>query len=167
MRRTIALLAVFGLTLLGLAAPAVADSDARPFKADIGGELFWTPDGECPITGLRTNAVGVGNATHLGKMTMTSDHCTPPELDYGVGDMVWTAANGDEIYLDYWGTCDDFSSLQVGEVLICTVEFDVVGGTGRFDDVDGSGEGYVHIVWLGITAPSMPAWWVYEGILGY
>lgn len=167
MRKRLALLTIMGLLLFGLAAPAGADSDARPFKATVVGTVSWTPDAECPPTLLSTDSAGVGNATHLGKMAMASEHCTPPGLDYGPGFMVFTAASGDELHFEYGGTCPPFMDLPIGDLLTCTVDWDVVGGTGRFAYAQGSGSGYVSIVWEGLIVPTMDAWWTLEGTIGY
>jgi hypothetical protein len=168
----LALLAVVGLILVGLAAPAGAEFDERPYKATMSGEVFWMPDPDCLAVnpwGISTHSSASGNATHLGNVTMSSGHCTPAadSTIYAGGEMVITAANGDQLYFDYGGTCPTLDQLVVGETFSCTVDFDVVGGTGRFIRAEGSGNGLVYVDFLGLGAPSMPAWWVFEGTIGY
>lgn len=174
MRRMLALLAVLGLMLIGLAAPAGADSDARPFKATFSGELYWTEDFGCASATsppVRTNFDVVGKATHMGKTTMTGSHCTPGGMDYGPSVMTLTAANGDEIEVVYGGTCEPWFDLETGDILRCTVEIgDVVGGTGRFTDATIDGSGMLWIGWIVSgegPADRMPARWVYEGTVEY
>lgn len=172
MRRTLIMVTVLALTLGGLAAAAGADSNDRPFKAELSGEAFWEPDPDCLAVnpmGLRTMSAAQGNATHLGNVTVSSGHCTPaPDSTiYSGGDMVMSAANGDELHFDYGGVCPLVGDLVVGEVFSCTVVAEVTGGTGRFTGATGSLSGHAYVEFLGIGTPSMPAWWVYEGTIGY
>ena len=172
MRKAIVLFAVLALALVGLGAIAGADSGDRPFKASFDGEVYWVLDEGClsvnPM-GLRTMSAAPGKASHLGKTTMTSGHCTPGEEDtvYGPGAMTFVAANDDELYLDYGGVCPLARDLVVGEPFSCTVEAEITGGTGRFEDASGWLEGAVVVDFLGFGEPSMPASWIYSGRIGY
>lgn len=173
MRKTLAVLAVLSLMLIGLAAPAGAKPDERPFKAVFSGDLFWTEDLGCASATsppLRTNFDVAGNATHMGRTTMSGSHCTPGGLDYGPSVLTFTAANGDTIDVAYWGTCEPWFDLESGDVLPCTVEMEAVGGTGRFADATLEGSGMLWITWLvsgGMPADTMPGWWAIEGTVGY
>jgi hypothetical protein len=167
MRRVLVLLAVLGLLIVGLAGPVGADSSARPFKAELHGDMMWGLDAECPITGVRTSSYAVGSVSHMGKTTMTGDHCTPAGMTYGVGEMVLVAANGDEVEAEYWGECPPYMELPIGEVLTCTMDFEITGGSGRFAGAHGSGTGSVSLIWLGIGEPQTTAWWTWEGTIGY
>lgn len=79
-----------------------------------------------------------GQATHLGRFTGTVEHCT--QLDFSTGHtttsdgaMVFTAANGDEL----WGTYDGETGVSglVEEHMVFN------GGTGRFASASGGGLG--------------------------
>ena len=133
------LLAVSGLLIAMVAAPAGAKSDARPFKAFMTGEMFWEVEvEECEgVTpdAVRSNMDATGRVSHLGRSTMTGRHCTPAGAEYGPSVATLVAANGDEVYMDYSGVCPALT-LPIGDVLTCSFVFDVVGGTGRFDGAD-------------------------------
>ncbi len=168
MRKMFALLAVSGLLIAMVAAPAGAKSDARPFKAFMTGEMFWEVGvDECVgVTpeAVRSNMDATGRVSHLGHSTMTGRHCTPAGAEYGPSVATLVAANGDEVYMKYHGECPPFPEL--GEVLTCSFEFEVDRGTGRFADATGEGSGTLSIVWLG-PVPSAPAWWTWTGTIGY
>jgi hypothetical protein len=77
------------------------------------------------------------------------------------------AANGDEVHIKDEGVCPPWMDLPIGEVLTCTLEFDIVGGAGRFADATGEGSGTASLIWLGITEPKTDAWWSWTGTIGY
>jgi hypothetical protein len=73
---------------------------------------------------VTTLGEGTGEATHLGRVTVAWSHC-PEEPDYIMdGQMILTAADGDQLYGTY--DHDNLSSITV------------TGGTGRFSDATGS-----------------------------
>lgn len=166
MRKVLVLFAVTGLLLTMLAAPAIARPDARPFKATMYGEMSWHETTECPGP-VYTHSEATGNVSHLGRSVMSGDHCTPAGNEYGPGEMKLIAANGDEVHIEYEGVCPPWMDLPIGEVLTCTLEFDIVGGTGRFADATGEGSGTASLIWLGITEPRTDAWWSWTGTIGY
>ncbi len=59
-----------------------------------------------------TTINSAGTAAHLGRVSVTQSHCTiinvfaPPPMPatFGDGEMVITAANGDELWLAYSGS---------------------------------------------------------------
>ena len=171
MRKIFALLAVSGLLIAMVAAPAGAKSDERPFKAFMTGEMSWDDTAfEClPLTGIpvRTGMEATGQVSHLGRSTLVGSHCTPAGSDYGPGEMTLIAANGDEVDITYGGVCPDYADFPLDEVFTCTLEFDIDGGTGRFADAHGSGEGTMSIIWVGVGQPSTTAWWSWVGTIGY
>jgi hypothetical protein len=144
---------------------------ARPFKAFMTGEMTWDETAfEClPITGIpvRTGMEATGWASHLGRSTLAGSHCTPTANDYGPSEMTLVAANGDEVHMGYQGVCPPFMDLPIGDVLTCSLEFDIVGGTGRFADATGEGSGTVSLVWLGVGEARTSAWWTWTGTIGY
>ena len=68
------------------------------------------------------------------------------------------AANGDELFLGYSGTCNELGS--------CSIDAHVTGGTGRFEDASGHAAFTVQF-----AAPqadgSIVGVWVWTGSLGY
>ena len=82
-----------------------------------------------------TDFVGSGHATHLGKYTEVGSASFSPTADPTVlrvdAWVVLTAADGDRLYETITGELD----LLTG-ALTATVTY--VGGTGRYDDADGS-----------------------------
>ncbi len=162
MRRTLLVLVVV-LVFAGFVPAAGADSDARPFKGSMTGVLTFELDSSCPIF-LRTNSAAVGTASHLGLMTMTASHCTPPGTSITGGEMVLVAANGDEVYATYAGEVTPPGPDGVG---FAAVDFDIVGGSDRFMGASGAGEMTAWFVWAGIGVPEWPAGWAWEGTIGY
>jgi len=150
--------------------------DARPFKAFMTGEMSWAPDENCPEIGfppegVRSSMEATGRVSHLGRSTLTGTHCTPggiyyPDLDQPPSEATLVAANGDKVDMIYHGECPPLT-LDIGEVLICSFEFEVDGGTGRFEGATGRGSGTLSMVWLGFGEPRAPAWWSWTGTIGY
>jgi hypothetical protein len=112
--------AVLTATMLSIASPALAKSGGtlRPFHAS--GTFDCTP----------TDCTGSGNATHLGKVTLTNDATTI------------TAANGDQLtFVEDWST---FQYAYPGVAPCTPDEFRVqltssfAGGTGRFANATGT-----------------------------
>lgn len=171
MRKLFALLALSGLLIAMVAVPAGAQSDARPFKAFMTGELFWDETAfEClAVTGIpvRSYMDATGRVSHLGRTTLEGSHCTPQGNEYGPSVMTLVAANGDEVHMEYHGVCPPLDTVPIGGVLTCSLEFDVAGGTGRFADATGEGSGTLSLIWLGIGEPRTSAWWTWTGTIGY
>ena len=104
--------------------------------------------GEKPI--FKLTMIGEGNMTHLGKISTTMTFCNNrPTGAYWDTDIVFIAANGDELY----------ASVPEGQIYP-NDEYDVnyyaarfndkmyfTGGTGRFEDASGEGwtNAYVHL----------------------
>jgi len=79
--------------------------------------------------------------------------------------MTLAAANGDEVSITYSGAAP-FPGPGT-EVIVVEMDFEVVGGTGRFAGATGGGEMTGYIVFAGFDAPVWPASWVWEGTIGY
>lgn len=80
---------------------------------------------------------GVGNVTHLGKTKLRVDqfwgNTNFPILE-GEADVVFTAANGDELWADLYA----YNSLDfVAGIATVTGGGDFAGGTGRFSNAEG------------------------------
>ena len=114
-----------------------AKKHAVPFKA---GFETYEIDEEYPPpddgAAWRYYANGIGNASHLGKTILWQDQRWFgyfPE-NVGWGDMILTAANGDELWSIYtsshtWEEFPFFNITGVGEF---------TGGTGRFENATGN-----------------------------
>ncbi len=132
-----------------------AEHKQVPFRGSIQGVEIATV--EFPL--LFVDATGSGNASHLGRFTMTYelevDLLTRPFHTFG--SAVFTAANGDRLFTDIvgLGTPDgDFDSVVETHT--------ITGGTGRFEGASGS---FIRIYLLnlvtGVTSGS------FEGTISY
>ena len=165
MRKTLVLLAALALLLVGLVAPAEAGRRSKPFVGYAIGEATWSIDAACEDVnpfGLRTDSTGEGHALWLGSLTMSSEHCTPVAEEVS-GEMVFVAANGDEVHLDYEGTSPLVEDLVLGEVFTLPLHWVIRGGTGRFDDARGRGEMVAISVFAGTEVEVQPAIWYWTG----
>jgi hypothetical protein len=82
-----------------------------------------------------TDFVGSGEATHLGRYTEVGSVAFSPTNDPTVlpidATSIYTAANGDQLHAVFTGQL-----IGLTGAIIATGTY--VGGTGRFDDADGS-----------------------------
>jgi len=78
---------------------------------------------------------GTGNATHLGKLTMTYAAEVDLLTRVGIGSVEFIAANGDRVFADLLGQ----STLTAIPNIVSIAEvFTITGGTGRFAGATGS-----------------------------
>ncbi|MHC1766460.1 MAG: hypothetical protein AB9869_19520 [Verrucomicrobiia bacterium] len=92
--------------------------------------------GELDFPTLYVHGNSAGNATHLGRFTVTWDWVVDlPNLS-GVGTIVFTAANGDSLFT----FSDDAQGYptEAPNVLRFTRTHIITGGTGRFAGASGS-----------------------------
>jgi hypothetical protein len=125
------------LCLLAIVGITTADVNARPvpFKGSWSG---ITQSAE-PIGPTTVSIVsgGDGQLTHLGAYTMVSPHTSDVATGFTAGDQIFTAANGDTLTAYCEGSpAFDFSTFTVEGSLDC----EVTGGTGRFENATGSYE---------------------------
>ena len=114
----------------GTAATEAKGGSALPFN----GTLQAT---EYVVSADATRAVrhldGTGNATHLGRFTLSADFTVTFATGNGAGTAIWTAANGDQIFVNVVGHGDVvFPTVTIAET------HSIVGGTGRFADASGT-----------------------------
>jgi hypothetical protein len=77
--------------------------------------------------------VGTGNATHLGRFTLTSNFTVDTATFTASGTAAWTAANGDQLFTTVTGhAVVTFPTAAIAETHTIT------GGTGRFAEAWGS-----------------------------
>jgi hypothetical protein len=172
MKSTLALVAALLLSLV-LALPASADSGARPFDGTVAGQVVYTPVSEavCPTGGgnfgqVATVSSATGTVSHLGRTEMSSFHCTPSGDNFGPGTMTMVAANGDKVFIEYTGSAP-FPGPDT-TVIVVHIDFQIVGGTGRFAGATGGGEMTAYVMFAGFGNPVSPATWVMKGqVIGY
>jgi hypothetical protein len=137
-------LVILALSVASLAAP-VASAGDRPFQGHASGAIVALPDPSADAPGVIQYT---GQATHLGRFTRT-EYFFLDETGRVFGWMVYTAADGDQLRLDFDGR---FVSPTTA---VGTYEF--AGGTGRFRDASGTADfeavlgdqGHVEVVFDG------------------
>ena len=128
--RVAALSVILALTLLPIASPAAAQSPV-PFKGDIQATEISTVN----FPNLSVSATGSGNATHLGRFSVTYQVQVNLITIFGVDSYQFTAANGDILYAQ--GTGQGFTTSD--PTIDTIVEHNTItGGTGRFAGATGS-----------------------------
>ena len=84
---------------------------------------------------LTVAGIGAGNATQLGKFTMTYDAVVNLVTRVGIGSFEFIAANGDRVFADSLGQSTPTGTPNVVSIVeILTI----TGGTGRFADATGT-----------------------------
>ncbi len=162
----IAAAAMVALAVVTSAALSAAGGTDRPFTGTLAGSATFPGDSTCPFTGRRTWSEGSGTASHLGLVSMSSNHCTPPTNLITGGQKTLVAANGDEVHFTYAGACDPIPP-SVGEVFTCNSEDVIVGGTGRFANATGEAHVTALITFAGFGVPVWPITWTWDGTLSY
>jgi hypothetical protein len=101
---------------------------ARPFKLDVFG-IVNQRDFSLSITGHATH---LGKFTAVGQITANAVDPSDPRFLLRSGTLTFTAANGDELTVD-------FTDARVDRVTgVAHGVFVVRGGTGRFEDASGT-----------------------------
>jgi len=122
-----------------LLASEIAEAQtAVPFKAAIAiTERIQTPSDidSCYLVGVIS---GSGQASQLGRTTLVSRDCINPisqtEFSFASDQLVFTIANGDQVFATYSGTLTTTGALGV-----ISGGYQIVGGTGRFLHASGAG----------------------------
>jgi hypothetical protein len=126
MRRTASLVIAF-TAILGLVLPASA-GDEVPFKGQADEVITGT---EQAPDGLHITVFATGQATHLGSFTRNANVVVHPDAEV-VGTLVWTAANGDQLFADL------VAAFISPTAAAGTYTF--TGGTGRFENATGEAD---------------------------
>jgi len=109
----------------GTAATAARGGSELPFRGTL--DATETEDGSLH------HLVGTGNATHLGRFTLTSNFTVDTATATASGTAAWTAANGDQLFTTVTGhAVVTFPTAAITEIHTIT------GGTGRFAEASGS-----------------------------
>jgi len=114
------------------AAPKKGGPKLVPFKGRWVGESLGSTATEDPNI-VEESAEGGGNATHLGKYSMSATSSSTLDTLLAGGEHVFTAANGDQVFATFTG------EFLVGEDGLIDGELDatITGGTGRFENSTG------------------------------
>lgn len=123
------------LCLMALVFLSSSDVTAKsvPFKGSWSGITTSADDTNFPVVAIVSE--GGGELTHLGSYTMVSPHTSNVFDGFTAGDQIFTAANGDTLTAYCEGT-PVFNPLT--GTVVGTLDCEVTGGTGRFDDATGS-----------------------------
>jgi len=121
-------LALTALTLLAFAHPAMA-GDQVPFKGEEAGAVT---KGAFQYPFAHESTVAVGEATHVGRFTLSGDFVVDVRFGTATGAFTLTAGNGDQLFLDMTGHSVPTDLTQT------IANFTVSGGTGRFEGATGS-----------------------------
>ena len=142
---------------LGLSVLAVVASGAElraqphvtpelPLKGSASSIVTFEYDWTDPMFPITTILEGVGTMSHLGLSESRWTHNPPFVLpNYMNGQVVFTAANGDELRGEY----GDDPSLTDGYTV------SIVGGTGRFEDATGT---------IGVSIVALEGEWGDDGL---
>jgi hypothetical protein len=148
----------------GTAAAKLSRPDV-PFSGVVTGEAAFdfvnNPKG-C-AAGFTTITTAKGQGTHMGRTTWRSEHCLGEASEILNGALVLSAANGDDIYATYTGSC----AHPPGDLVICSGDMMFTGGTGRFKNASGTAEFGGEIVFEGFNDPSWPGRWEWKGTIRY
>ena len=102
-----------------------------PFKGSF--QAVETHAVQFPI--LTVAGIGTGNATQLGKFTITYDAVVNLVTHVGIGTVEFIAANGDRVFADILGQSTPTGTPNVVSIVeILTI----TGGTGRFAGASGT-----------------------------
>jgi hypothetical protein len=146
---------------------SVTHRRAVPFSGVVTGEAvfdFATNPKGCGST-FTTITTAKGQATHMGLSTWQSQHCIGSQGEMLDAEVVLTAANGDEIFATYSGSCAAPSVL--GDLVRCSAELEFSGGTGRFVNATGTAHLSATVVFEGFGDFSWPGRWAWTGTITY
>jgi hypothetical protein len=127
--------AAFGIASVSnpAAAQAAKPTAGVPFSATINITEQLARDGTlCPLVGTIS---GTGIATQIGRVAVRSTDCVQPRgatFTFSSLQVVLTAPNGDQIFVNYLGTLNTATGAIQGT-------YTIVDGTGRFDHATGGG----------------------------
>ncbi len=141
MMRVFRIFVVMAVLLVVFAAPAVARD--VPITGTVTGEHVRVEgDPACAGHAWSFSSDGVGQMADLGSVEYSLFQCTTPgpEGIASVGTIEFTAANGDELYLEHTMVSDlAFAGPGPPVGFVMEGEWEAVGGTGRFVNVEGEG----------------------------
>ena len=116
----------------GAAATEARGGSSLPFKGTLQSTehvVSMPPDGSSADRHLD----GTGNATHLGRFTLSADFTVILATSDATGTAIWRAANGDQIRASVVGHGD-----LVFPIVTIAETHTITSGTGRFADASGT-----------------------------
>lgn len=125
---SVALLLVIVFAIAASAAPA-----ERDFQLKGSMESLETYVVNFPI--MSVTASGTGNATHLGRFTVSYEVEVNLETIAGIGSAQFVAANGDSLFAEGTGQATETGTPGVFTIV---EQYMITGGTGRFSGASGS-----------------------------
>jgi hypothetical protein len=141
--------------------PQRATAEELPFKARLAGNAMLTPTGDPCV--MQNNATAVGNATHAGRFTWSTEErvnfCTVPGGIEVSGSFTLTGANGDSLE----GRFAAIGQFDETGTLVIAGSYEITGGTGRFIGATGSGNTDV----VALFTPGLPFTAALSGTLNY
>jgi hypothetical protein len=141
--RLITLAATF-LCVALFAVPAAA-AVSVPITLRYTGTFAATPGNPSPCNGVPITDTLTGTGSHLGQLTATYPHCVDFAANRFSGTATFTAANGDQLFVNLEGSAEDPTCTTD-----CAVSFtgSITDGTGRFEGAWGElqGTGTVDII---------------------
>jgi hypothetical protein len=108
----------------------------KNFKINNSSGVFeYSYNSECGPSYTQASIIGSGTATHIGNFDTEASFCVD-ENGSATSDIngTFTAANGDQII---YYMSDPSAGIYFDEEGLMHMEFDIVGGTGRFDGATG------------------------------
>lgn len=151
----------------GAAVLAVKHVQDVPFSGVVTGEAvfdFVSNSKGCP-SGFTSVADAKGTALHLGLTQWHSEHCFGATGEISDAELVLTAANGDQIYTTYTGSCTVPGA--IGDFARCSGDAVFSKGTGRFANVSGTATWTAAVLWEGLEDFSSPGRWEWKGRITY
>ena len=115
----------------GTAATEAKGGSALPFRGSLQStEFVVSADDTVDVRHLD----GTGNATHLGRFSLSADFAVTRATGNATGTATWTAANDDKIFVNVVGHGD----IVVFPTVTIMETHTITGGTGRFADTSGT-----------------------------
>jgi hypothetical protein len=111
-----------------------------PFKESYRATGHLVDPTGCPAGWLKFHFEGQGQATHLGRYSITNSHCVNLDTEVFVqGEFVKTMASGDQLYGTYAGETSVITAPSPCIAVLATVgDLSFTGGTGRFAGAQGN-----------------------------
>jgi hypothetical protein len=147
----------------GVALTAEVDTEiealavATPFKGWYDWfviEQVWPEDGDLTFGGrcatpsdYLIRAEGPGRLNHMGRITLTNDHCTQLATGTHDGVMTFVAPDGSSVVTTYTGY-----GIPEAEAYVFVTDFTIVGGTGRFAGATGGGLWNARLAYVDLPA---------------
>ena len=152
---------------LATAAPVAAqDDDALPFTGAAHGYGMVQPDEECPPVDLRSVFTTAGYVSEMGMVQLDWYNCTPEGSDIAGIEMTFVAENGDSVSAMH----EAHDVAPVGEdpaLMEIAYDFEITGGTGRFEGASGGGQLALTMAWPGFDTNYWPTLVIIDGTIAY